>query len=278
MSEFKFACPICGQHMMCDESHGGSVMECPTCFQKITAPQAPAPDAKFILTGTKAGERNVLSAAWPGADLPAAKKGFPIGMLFGVVLFAAVAAVFFMYQGKFLKPARTNPSAAGGSPGPASRPANSSTPDVTANLVLNRPALASSQEGQHPVQFGNDGNDQTRWCASGSAIPQWWEVDLGGAAVITNTQVIWEHDAVYQYVIQISSDNTQWTKLVDRTTNATPAPVNSDSFSASGRYLRLVVTGLAPNSWASFYEFRAFGSVGAVAGGAHPYSHANNRP
>ena len=28
--------------MKCDSSQGGSVMECPTCFQKITVPQAPA--------------------------------------------------------------------------------------------------------------------------------------------------------------------------------------------------------------------------------------------
>ena len=54
MSEFKFACPVCGQHMKCDSSQGGSVMDCPTCFQKITAPQAPASDdQKFILTGTQ---------------------------------------------------------------------------------------------------------------------------------------------------------------------------------------------------------------------------------
>jgi len=44
MSEFKFACPVCGQHMMCDVSHGGQVMECPTCFQKIARPRAPAAD------------------------------------------------------------------------------------------------------------------------------------------------------------------------------------------------------------------------------------------
>src|ERR1035437_7559588 len=64
MSEFKYACPVCGQHMMCDSSQGGSVMECPTCFQKITAPQAPVSgDAKFILTGTKVSERPIPKIA-----------------------------------------------------------------------------------------------------------------------------------------------------------------------------------------------------------------------
>ena len=33
-------------------------MECPTCFQKITVPQAPASaDPKLIIAGTKVGER-----------------------------------------------------------------------------------------------------------------------------------------------------------------------------------------------------------------------------
>ena len=43
-------------------------MECPTCFQKITVPQAPATDdPKFIITGTKVGERPVPKV--PGGDL-----------------------------------------------------------------------------------------------------------------------------------------------------------------------------------------------------------------
>ena len=59
MSEFKYACPVCGQHMMCDSSQAGTVMECPTCFQKITAPQVLASeDQKLILAGTKVGERS----------------------------------------------------------------------------------------------------------------------------------------------------------------------------------------------------------------------------
>ena len=95
MSEFKYACPVCGQHIKCDSSQSGSVMECPTCFQKITVPQAPATnDPKFIITGTKVGERPVPAAADAG---PAAvrEKHVPLG-IFAIVFLvcAAVAAVF----------------------------------------------------------------------------------------------------------------------------------------------------------------------------------------
>ena len=54
MSEFKFACPVCGQHITLDSSASGKPVECPTCFQKIVAPQAPVSgDPKLILSGSK---------------------------------------------------------------------------------------------------------------------------------------------------------------------------------------------------------------------------------
>jgi hypothetical protein len=55
MSEFKFACPVCGQHITADSSASGKSLECPTCFQRIVAPQAPlSGDPKLILSATKA--------------------------------------------------------------------------------------------------------------------------------------------------------------------------------------------------------------------------------
>ena len=76
MSEFKYACPVCGQHMMCDSSQGGTVMECPTCFQKITAPQAPAGDDHEIhFDGHES--RRPAGAEIPGGSpglVPAAKR------------------------------------------------------------------------------------------------------------------------------------------------------------------------------------------------------------
>ena len=74
MREFKYACPVCGQHMKCDETQAGSVMECPTCFQKITVPQAPANTQKLLLTGTKVGERPVLKALQENAAPVHARK------------------------------------------------------------------------------------------------------------------------------------------------------------------------------------------------------------
>jgi DNA-directed RNA polymerase subunit RPC12/RpoP len=104
MSEFKYACPVCGQHMKCDSSQSGTVMECPTCFQKITAPQAPkSDDPKFIITGTKVGERPIPTVVADSGAATPPEKHFPaLVFVFVVLLFAAVAAAF-VFRGKNFK-------------------------------------------------------------------------------------------------------------------------------------------------------------------------------
>jgi DNA-directed RNA polymerase subunit RPC12/RpoP len=104
MSEFKYACPVCGQHMMCDESQAGTVMDCPTCFQKIVAPQAPAPDSKFILTGTKLTEKKTTNGLGY-QPAPVAKKSFPIALVIALVLALAAVGAGIAFRGKLFKPA-----------------------------------------------------------------------------------------------------------------------------------------------------------------------------
>ena len=100
MSEFKFAYPVCKQHMMCDTSQGGSLMECPTCFQKIIAPQAPAADAKFILTGTKLSDKKNSGRGYGlSATSASLEKTIPL-KVFIIVLalsLATEAGIFLLY-------------------------------------------------------------------------------------------------------------------------------------------------------------------------------------
>jgi len=127
MSEFKYACPVCGQHMMCDSSQSGSVMECPTCFQKIVAPQAPTTDdPKFILTGVKFTEKKipdtlVKAAAAAGA---APEKPFPLTVVIVLALVLGAGAAAFAFRGKIFKsadgtaPTNSVAAAAAGQPKP----------------------------------------------------------------------------------------------------------------------------------------------------------------
>jgi DNA-directed RNA polymerase subunit RPC12/RpoP len=110
MSEFKYACPVCGQHIKCDSSQAGSVMDCPTCFQKITVPQAPASDdQKFILTGSKVTEKKTSVPAAAG-DVAATEKKFPAAVV--LVLLLVVGAAVFAFRGKIFQTGKTPPKIA----------------------------------------------------------------------------------------------------------------------------------------------------------------------
>ncbi len=143
MSEFKYACPVCGQHMMCDASQGGAVMECPTCFQKIVAPQAPSdPDSKFILTGSKFTEKKIsqtlINATAPSG---APEKSFPLAIVIVLALVAAAGAGVFVFRGKIFKSSSntaTNTLAVANNqkPTPVEKPAPTAPPASDANWAL----------------------------------------------------------------------------------------------------------------------------------------------
>jgi DNA-directed RNA polymerase subunit RPC12/RpoP len=113
MSEFKYACPVCGQHIKCDSSQTGSTMVCPTCFQKIIVPQAPASDdQKLILTGIKVGDRPPTRDPEANPYAATQAKGFPGAVVVLLILLGIGVAVGFVYRGTIFKPhspgAKTN--------------------------------------------------------------------------------------------------------------------------------------------------------------------------
>jgi DNA-directed RNA polymerase subunit RPC12/RpoP len=104
MSEFKYACPVCGQHIKCDSSQAGTQMECPTCFQKIIVPQAPAGQQSLILTGAKAANGRPPSTApdsKPAAPPPSI--GYSGAIVVFILLFLIAGAVAFVFQGTIFK-------------------------------------------------------------------------------------------------------------------------------------------------------------------------------
>ena len=130
------------------------------------------------------------------------------------------------------------------------------------NLALNQPPSADSQQAGNPASHGNDGNLATRWCANDGNTNHWWQVDLGAICNLTGDEVILQFSGVvYDYSVAVSRDNTNWTEVVNQTANTSTAQDQADVFIAIGRYVRITVTGLSAGDWASFYEFRVFGTV-----------------
>jgi hypothetical protein len=125
-----------------------------------------------------------------------------------------------------------------------------------------KPATASSAESGNPAANANDGGPTTRWAASSTAYPQWWKVDLGASYNLTRTDINWYNSSsrAYKYKIEVSPDNIAYTTVVDKTGNTTYGDT-SDSFTATGRYVRITVTGCTSGSvFASAYEIKVYGN------------------
>jgi hypothetical protein len=97
MSEFKFACPICGQRMAVDASATGAQVECPTCFQIIIVPKAPAEGSKYQLSATQFIK--------PFIPPPAAKPAAPVApqrksavLIFALILVCAAVTALFVRE------------------------------------------------------------------------------------------------------------------------------------------------------------------------------------
>jgi hypothetical protein len=104
MSEFKFACPVCGQHITADSSTSGGHIECPTCFRKIVVPQAPAStDAKLIISASQADRPRPPQGSHTQSELSArARKAFPFAATL-LVLLVLGAALAFAFRDRFFK-------------------------------------------------------------------------------------------------------------------------------------------------------------------------------
>ena len=133
------------------------------------------------------------------------------------------------------------------------------------NAALKKNAFSDSQESGkgNTTEKGNDGDLSTRWCANDGSLNHWWKVDLGDLYNIMATEVTWEFDGKnYKYKIEASTDDSNWKNVVDKTNNTITSQTQQDTFpSVSARYVRITVTGLDANTWASFWEFKVFAST-----------------
>jgi len=121
MSEFKFACPVCGQHITSGSSASGTQIECPTCFQKLVVPQPPATGQKLLLTATLAGAKRTTQAeaiAEAAAKRRLKHRAIPISALV-LFLLVVAAAGFVAYKSRSLRILHGTAAGAGQTNAPA---------------------------------------------------------------------------------------------------------------------------------------------------------------
>ena len=110
MSEFKFACPVCGQRMAVDSSASGAQVECPTCFQIIIVPKAPMEGSKYQLSATQFIKPVILPPP-PKPAAPPAPQRKSAALIFVLILACAIVTALFVRE-KIAGP-RREPATAG---------------------------------------------------------------------------------------------------------------------------------------------------------------------
>ena len=145
---------------------------------------------------------------------------------------------------------------------------SAASPEGAPNLAEGKPALSDSAEEAkgHTADKAVDGNPQTRWCAADEKAGHFWQVDLGTAQVIAASKIVWEKEGiVYRYVIDTSLDGKDWHRAVDESAGHMAIATHWHRWNAVARFVRVTVTELEAGAWASFWEFRLFGSLQPLA-------------
>jgi hypothetical protein len=145
----------------------------------------------------------------------------------------------------------------------AASSASAATCNTGADLALNHPATASSeQSASFPPTAAADGNLGTRW-SSQFADPQWLQVDLGSVQTICEVVLYWETAYGKAFQIQTSNDAVTWTSIYSTTTST--GGTQTLSVSGSGRYIRVYGTVRGTQWGYSLWEFQVYGSSGVGA-------------
>jgi len=129
-------------------------------------------------------------------------------------------------------------------------------PNAGDNLALNKATTTSSVDGTMTGSLAVDGNTSTRW-GSTNSDPQWIYVDLGATYNIGSVRVVWEYASAKNYLIQVSSDATNWSTIKTITNNSS---YQNDhlGLTGSGRYLRIYGTARTTMFGYSIYELQVY--------------------
>jgi hypothetical protein len=126
----------------------------------------------------------------------------------------------------------------------------------TTDLALHAGADASTVDGDdHGAANVTDGDPRTRW-SSAYEDDQWIRVDLGSEQSLDRVDLVWEQAYAKSFVVQVSSDDSDWADVASVDNGAVPLPFNhgdaslriEDFEARTARYVRLAC-GIRNTSW-----------------------------
>lgn len=134
---------------------------------------------------------------------------------------------------------------------------------------------ATTVQGTNTPDKALDANPSTRWNASSGTMPQSLNIDLGRSVFVGGYKIDWYSGAsrYYQYLVEISPDNTNWTTSLDMTGNVNMGtdeyrvPVTGTS---GGRYIRITVSDASGGGWAAINDLEVYGILDAPVAAAVP--------
>lgn len=129
-----------------------------------------------------------------------------------------------------------------------------SRPDTDLALHAHAEASSTDQDGNRAAN-ATDGDSATRW-SSAYEDDQWISVDLGSAQSFDRVDLTWEQAYAKTFVVQVSSNGSDWTDVKSVDNGAVPLPFNNGNASLqvedfdrrTARYVRLDC-GLRNTSW-----------------------------
>ncbi|HIW57939.1 MAG TPA: discoidin domain-containing protein [Firmicutes bacterium] len=133
------------------------------------------------------------------------------------------------------------------------------------NAALNKPVTVTTEDlPNNPIANINDGNTNTRWAQKQGTPNQQQTIvfDLLAEYDITRSSIMFElapggDTHGYNYKIEYSMNNSEWTTLVDKLSEYTTTQTVEEDGDFTARYIRLTVN---HDQWgASIWEFEAYG-------------------
>ena len=141
-------------------------------------------------------------------------------------------------------------------------------------LSYNKPVEVSSELPDHPKSYAANEDIRTYWSAQPGDKGEWISMDLEKECTINAVQINYAENNMdffgrqpgiyYQYLLEYSTDNTNWQTLADKTSDTIDVPHDYIELSTpiKARYIKLTNYKMPDNGTFALAGLRVFGNAG----------------